>query len=112
MIEPALSAEEWISGHIEEPGFIRSGSHAALYPDSVHIIAMDDEGTDVRGGDRHALAALCLHSQPFGFTWADVDLIHSRFDLSDDNWSTDAEKAARSLVDRIAALLPPRSTDA
>lgn len=57
------------------------------------------------GRDRHALAALCLHEQPFGFTWEDVDLL-SYSDL--DEFDVAATGRLNSLADRIAALLPPR----
>jgi hypothetical protein len=80
--------------------------------------------------DRHAVAALCLYQQPFGFTQEDVDALRGVADLGDRK-ATDlaslpyaysdlarrhiVEQAAvvsdrlRSLAARIAALLPPSS---
>lgn len=86
-IEPALTAEEW----------------------EYRKAWRDDMGPYQLAGtveDDHAIAALLLHGQPFGFTWADVDLIRRRLEYLDDmdrppgQWS--------NLADRIEALLPPR----
>lgn len=54
---------------------------------------------------RHALAALCLHGQPFGFSREDVRLVEfiAEFDPQD---HPDVPKL-RSLAARISALLPP-----
>lgn len=52
--------------------------------------------------DRHALAALALHGQTFGFTREDVEALRSlSADLHPNN------EPFYSLADRIAALLPP-----
>lgn len=63
-------------------------------------------------GDRHALAALALHGQPFGFTQEDVDLLTRSAEYYDwlvkQKYLDDAEKF-RSLAARIAALLPPEA---
>ena len=90
-IQPALTPEEWRSktatrGDVEL--FVHVSGPETLY----------------------ALAALCLHSQPFGFTWEDVDFLQynaararSRHgDLIAEAFDFDG------LADRIAALLPPR----
>jgi hypothetical protein len=52
---------------------------------------------------QHALAAACLHGQPFGFTWDDVDLLREASTLA--QW-----RAFTPIADRIAALLPPRES--
>ena len=49
--------------------------------------------------DRRCVAALALHGQTFGFTWADVDALE------------ECGSAANLIADRIAALLPPRDGD-
>ena len=68
---------------------------------------------------RHALAALCLYGQPFGFTQEDVDALLSN--LHDDDcgalWALYDHECTchrsptiarlQSLAARIAALLPP-----
>lgn len=57
-------------------------------------------------GRRHALAALCLHGQAFGFTHEDVEDLRwfgSAFMVP----GTGASRRALNLAARIAALLPP-----
>lgn len=68
----------------------------------------------------HALAALALHGQPFGFSWADVALLERLADYDhreaacleghvDDfpEVADNREAHVRALAARIAALLPP-----
>ncbi len=75
--------------------------------------------------NRHAVAALALHGQLFGFTWADVDALDGARSAtrsyeyeygSDvrgaDNGTLPELVALASLRDRIAALLPPRTEGA
>lgn len=136
-MEPALSAEEW-----RDQEFFHSEYHGYRDGDTVTFgrygISVRDGGGwydpehEIWIGRHHALAAACLHGQPFGFTWADVDALREsvahhagrRDDIRPIN-PTDAAKAradaARKwhhglvcilepLADRIAALLPPRNT--
>lgn len=58
--------------------------------------------------DRHALAALALHGQPFGFSHEDVETLERA--LGYDPTTGDLSVALESLRDRIAALLPPEAT--
>lgn len=58
--------------------------------------------------DRHALAALALYGQPFGFTWDDVATLARHIDLSDDLY---ADPALMSFIRRLKALLPPEPSD-
>lgn len=58
--------------------------------------------------DRHAAAALCLHGQPFGFTWKDVDALRWALEFVMPPDGDDRSLALRSLADRVGALLPPR----
>lgn len=51
----------------------------------------------------HETAAICLHGQPFGFTWEDVDLLRRSATPPHDSDPLDG------LAARIAALLPPRN---
>jgi hypothetical protein len=53
---------------------------------------------------RHALAALALYGQPFGFTWDDVDRIR----MAAMYYPGEMARALDGIGDRIAALLPPR----
>lgn len=104
-IKPALTAEEWAAlkkaadtglgparVELERDGlYVWRMGHAAILPNDL----------------RPATAALCLHGQPFGFTWEDVDMVRD----ADVNGYLDrsaAERRYRDLAERIAALLPPR----
>jgi hypothetical protein len=101
-ITPALTPEEWATkgvGRTDE-WYAFIASDGTLVVDSTghyHERSIDDE-------DRHALAALALAGQPFGFTWEDVDAARYIAGDSPDKPS----RILRSLADRIAALLPPR----
>lgn len=68
---------------------------------------------------RHGLAALALYGQPFGFTWEDVRQLRDVAETIAGEWGLggrwedqgdDADIFAewKSLIDRIAALLPPK----
>ena len=54
----------------------------------------------------HGVAALLLHDQPFGFTWADVDAL--RLAAAYDPTTGELSMALDSLAQRIEELLPPR----
>jgi len=90
---PALTPEEW-------RWVLRKGTK---YP-----YLYDDSYPDTPE-EAHAIAAGCLHGQPFGFTRDDVDTL---LDIIAPDISTpldgrgDVARLA-SLADRIAALLPP-----
>lgn len=95
-IKPALTAEEWAQNAKTDHGDgIRLLSDAEVRIGTREVFAATKE--------LHALAALALHGQPFGFTWNDVDII-------DIAAACDYEGSAKlcALRDRIAALLPPR----
>jgi hypothetical protein len=111
-IKPALTQQEW-ADIADDP---------AWWADRVgEIAAGAGEVLEWRTNHPrpHAVAALALHGQPFGFTWEDVDLL--RDDLTGEHdwaWEGDQRvdcgefgdvKAARlALAAKIAALLPPR----
>ncbi len=58
------------------------------------------------GSDRHALAALCLHDQPFGFTREDAEwCVAASYAFANPH----LKRNLLSLADRIEALLPPES---
>lgn len=97
-IEPALTAEEW-----------------------ARIIPSNKDGIWGSGyltvEDKHGMAAHCLHDQPFGFTWEDVE--HHRRLAGEcgnsDGFSIDLLSQMEilsawhlSMADRIQALLPPQ----
>ena len=74
----------------------------------LRVSATSDSGWHLTPQDRHALAALCLHKQPFGFTSDDVVALQdlAAFVVNDSEY----RKQALSLAARIAALLPPENT--
>ena len=113
---PALSAEEWKASAV-----FRENLEFFWHVRGVELRIDDDERVDcgptVRGdGPRHALAALCLYQQPFGFTAEDVEALNEAVAelLQPGNlapplpWQVRSAKALRSLASRIAALLPPQ----
>jgi hypothetical protein len=66
-------------------------------------------GVDPTPEERHAIAALALHGQPFGFTWEDVDWLRAMADWAEEyGVAADGPAWVNALADRIAALLPPR----
>jgi hypothetical protein len=74
MTKPALTPEEWA-----EPYSTFDDEHGIwpIVDDDGFLLSCDDSyySTLLSPGERHALAALCLHGQPFGFTWDDVALL-------------------------------------
>lgn len=104
-IRPALSAAEWIQ-----------------YGDDLQVMA--DWAADRRpfGPDRrftledkrHAVAAIALHAQPFGFTHDDEALLEEQAKFYEHRaYAGDAEVVAkiRGLLKKISALLPPREAE-
>lgn len=88
-IEPALTADEWVWIHDE----------------SMERLT-DDIGYLWGHVRRDAVAAICLHGQPFGFTWSDVDLLKAH---GAEWFPRVGSPECDNLADRIAALLPPRN---
>jgi hypothetical protein len=101
-IRPALTREEWAgaTGAIDPLMEPFTELHVSIQPDGALAIWGAYDGGVQSPAARHALAALALHGQPFGFTWQDVDLLRDAVDYLDPR--------IRTLADRIAALLPPR----
>lgn len=108
-IRNALTAEEWTERRVRGNGFVLAtgvdGGCVAFHGLSSTHREVLPYLLDER--EAHALAALCLFSQPFGFTRDDVKLLQRVFDMSNDEWRTDDEEKGASLAARIAALLPP-----
>ncbi len=90
MTEPALTSEDW--AELLGPSMVSS-----TLP---QIATVRTWASDETGYGAHGTAALCLHGQPFGFTWADVEMLRG-FSATYDY---------EELADRIQALLPPQST--
>ena len=98
----ALSREEWAEA--ERRGIL---SRARESGDAAWEI-VNDFPHYVDGDARHALAAISLHGQPFGFTRKDVDVLRDAAIVVADGPALSAYLGA--IADRIAALLPPEST--
>lgn len=121
-VTPALTPKEWAAKEAEVSSWLRiavlqDGLLAvSVAPDDAH--ANDGESSPIHMATvgyaerPHALAALALHGQPFGFTWEDVDELRSGAELDEDNASGHLAgpftSPLRAIADRIAALLPPR----
>lgn len=112
-IKPALSPEEWVTLDVAR--------------DAGTNFERDEHGGTVfmdgwcRPPHTHALAALALYGQPFGFTremvdalraiCCDASIMHSDRCVGVGEYDEAAAKLAlaESAVDRIAALLPPEA---
>lgn len=113
-VTPALTPEEWAphKGPMQIP------------TSTLALLRVMDLPYRAGFSEAHALAALCLHGQPFGFTQEDVDTLRR---LSPDtpleralggSWgnpdvevrmSGDVARRIASIADRIASLLPPET---
>ena len=126
LFTPALTAEEWRTAEVRREG---KGTYEvdvlALSPDgrSLRLASeADGELVVVPESERHAVAALALHGQPFGFTHQDVedetdvaDYCDAMARQNEDAGQTAAAATFRALGRRhrvraakIAALLPPK----
>lgn len=127
-IPPALTAEEWTAERVTE-GYPRREDVAQCSAvgfwvdrDRDLVFGIEYEGLDRDDvvARRHALAALCLYEQSFGFTQEDVELLRKAWHADDCGalytlYDHDCQCAVqpahaqfRALADRIAALLPPK----
>lgn len=108
-ITPALSVERWTT--IEDPAYDMR-------------IVQDDEGDDVQVGlsrigekGRHAMAAMCLYGQPYGFTHGEIQHLSHAIDDAE-RWIAKnpyaghdgAVEASRVVLAKLRALLPPLSS--
>ena len=122
-IGPALTPEEWAKRrkdvgpeHVSlaplEPGLDPWGEP---WPDDPDPILEIGDGGDTGSAQKpeifHAIAALCLRGQPFGFTRDDVALIRELraplMSLKESDRGSSLARGLASLADRIEALLPP-----
>lgn len=128
-ITPALSAEEWGKPYTQYEAceyYEAHGERLFNWDDGVQVAQTDgnslavnwdgavyDEEMQPVTTSRHALAALALHGQPFGFAREDVEFLARVIDGDYDGMGLDywVGKAASVKLDsirvRIAALLPP-----
>ena len=116
-VRPALTPEEWEAE--KRPQYWRADRPCIRTEYDGLRVELDDVSTGepelfgsvlVPAEDRHALAALALHGQPFGFTRKDVALLrsiaHNR-GLGAAIGGPQPDEQLRDLAARIAALLPP-----
>jgi hypothetical protein len=103
-IPPALTPAAW-SEALHEGGTGLGNASVALIGDTLSIDGNGDAPlVRLRGPDRHALAALALHGQPWGFTAADVNMLH------DASTGSPWHAELLALAAKLAALLPPEGT--
>jgi hypothetical protein len=122
-IRPALSAEEW-TPRVHYKAYVGSdgGDAACIRVDGDAQRWMDTGDITIHNEyciDRpHALAALCLYGQPFGFSQEDVERLE-RVGNDYIAWANDSDELDRNIEDgfalirlasRIRALLPPEET--
>ena len=114
---PALTPEEWVKW--SAPTRFRSLDRTIDDPNELYcriskegLLVIPDAHFEwaVNGRARHALAALALHGQEFGFRREDVEDCRDAGDAAtcgkaypDDLWAR-----MNRLADRIEALLPPQ----
>ena len=90
-MKPALTREEW---EVEQSFPLSPGDWVEYFYDTPE--------------DLHALAARCLHNQPFGFTAEMWDAVLHCIDITLCHGGPDEDTAlAIQAADRIEALLPP-----
>lgn len=109
-VQAALTEEEWEWLFVEQVNDRSGGAGIEDSTGELYITLADYHGAggepDIGVTDRHALAALALHDQPFGFTWEDVEAC---LKIEGGGGQYEQEEAVlRSLATRLAALLPPR----
>lgn len=125
-VVPALTPEEWATWR--EHGYVMHGGPSGGLAGGQHIRLATFASRKRRASgedgiymavvpvdlpeEKHALAALCLHDQPFGFTRAMVEAIRACVGAADTPWDRGGAPPgvvtlARQTADRIEALLPP-----
>lgn len=121
MTSPALTPEEWADlpkkRLATSLAWANAGSNAGKVdfcgtPDCFDFMSGHGEYSDsltVRTDRRHALAALALHEQSFGFTYDDVAFLHveAKFHRDRSDIFIPLAEKLEALASRIAALLPP-----
>lgn len=111
-IEPALTPDQWGKLMLDADAWV--GHDDDPEPGAI-FIAGDWKSPE----ERHAIAALCLHGQPFGVTREDVEMLRAAEETAKTaldrfvNAYTAATALPNRLADlraRIEALLPPEGT--
>ena len=116
-MNPALTSDEW-ARRLARPhsGALVDFGHCECGAPVVRNL-LDDS---LPPANRHALAALALHGQPFGFMAKDVKNLRETAEESDEGDASNdfylggyqvtvGSEWLLNLADRIAALLPPEA---
>lgn len=119
-ITPALTAEEWNASDwlAERAAKYDVDSARRFGTESVRIGSTMGDVMDIAGPAAHAVAALCLYEQSFGFTQEEAEVLRhldAKLDLTDEDTtgildvvlSREQSAALRSIAAKVAALLPP-----
>ena len=107
-IKLALTKDEW-----RDPNSIVWGKASAVYPwitaEGSLSLECDDSfyHEELNAEQRLALAALCLHGQPFGFTREDLKGLRRL--MQREGPRIHLYGSVTTLADRIEALLPPEN---
>lgn len=117
MIQPALTPNEWerqylivqaeTYGEDDMPSYGQGAAEIHAGPDYLYITEHQYPRYAVidTPQQRHALAALALHMQPFGFTPRDVQELQMVAEYVSRRFAPSL--GILSIAERIAALLPP-----
>jgi hypothetical protein len=110
LIQPALSKEEWfhLFGKLEWQSPEWEPPLDGILSSAVAAMCNSEVPPERR---HHALAAIALYQQPFGFTHADVDELESTLESTAESsipsFSVAERGAILSIAARIRCLLPP-----
>lgn len=117
-IQPALTPEQWDKREkehkIDGPWWewrVVSAKNGGLYiGGSSAYESRGDYDASVPEEDRHAVAALALYGQPFGFTHADVKFLSEEaWGFLDEGAINHRRRVMLDIANRIYALLPPEA---
>ncbi len=129
-VPPAMTAEEWSAAYIGKDVDIYQKSRGLDGSRRLEVIVRGHPLGGSMGDQRdlHALAALCLYQQPFGFSREDVALLnhYAAWETTAANWCPDGyvfgtmdeinrqDRLAKAnklteLASRISSLLPPET---
>ena len=110
-IKPALTEGEWLDGPrvaVQRGGL---GIYDQMKPPGEGALGLENVGTGtgivVSPEHRHALAAVALYNQDYGFNWSEIYRL--RWAAAQVEGLADAAtgQTLRHLADKIAAMLPP-----
>jgi hypothetical protein len=100
-IKPALTAGEWAGVSLLRKRTYNNGPMI----NGIALMVLESEAPQLNRPQ--AMAALCLHEQPFGFTRWDVIALRAMQDRINFEALDRGIPSVKDLADRIEALLPP-----